>query len=148
MYSTRGGAWPSQAVSQPLTLPVRSLTLLPEHRQNPPGFAEIAPPETTGTDYYEVGGTRSQYLIGKVRGRYFEIKIAQCLIFHPRNRRRPHGFKTCEKIWKGVPDHLYEGTNGAHHHKAVPKAATAHQVRGDPSGRFFPEAADLRDKVA
>src|SRR5579863_1686880 len=139
---------PSQAVSQLLTSPVRSLTLLLDHRQNPPWFAEIAPTETAGTDYHEVGRPHRQHLIGKVRSRDAEIEIEQRFIFHPRSRRRPHGFKTFEKIWKGVPDHLYEGANGAHHHKAVPKAATAHQVRGDLPGRLFPEAADFRNNGA
>src|SRR5579864_804619 len=92
--------------SQPLTLPVRGLTLEPEHRKNPLGLAEIAPAETAGADYGEVGGASGQHLIGKVRGRYFEVKIAQRLVFHPRSYRRPHGFKTCEEMWKSMPDHL------------------------------------------
>jgi hypothetical protein len=38
--------------------------------------------------------------------------------------------------------------DGAHHYEAVPKTATAHQVRGNPSGRFFSETADLKDRIA
>src|ERR1700686_4889229 len=119
-----------------------------EASKNSLGFAEIAPAKTAGADYREVGRTRGQHLIREIRGRYFEIKTAQRLVFHPWSRRRAHRFKTCEEIWKGVSDHRYEGVNGAHHHEAVPKAATAHQARSNPSGRFFPEAVDLRDKIA
>src|SRR5258708_31686135 len=136
-------SWPAEAASQPSTLPVRGLVVEAEHRKHPPGLAEIAPAETAGADYGEVAGTRGQHLSGEVRGRYMEVKIAHRLVIHPRSHRRPHGFKTCKEIWKSAADHLYEGTHCAHHHEAVPKAATAHQVRGNPPGRLLPKASDI-----
>src|SRR6201999_768367 len=120
---------------------ILTLTIVPQHRKDPLRSAEIATTETACAKYHKVRGTRRQYLIGNARARYFEVKTAQRLIFHSRSRCRPNGFKACEKIWKGLPDHFDKGANGAHHHKAVPKAATAHQVQGDQSGRLFPAAA-------